>query len=239
MQSKMEELKIKLEKFNGADNWSVEKLIEFAGNEFSPKLGIASSFSIEDVVLIDLLSKSGKQFKIFSLQTGRLNPETLEVAEQVADKYQKQIDWFYPIAQEVEKLELEKGFFSFKESVEERKHCCFIRKVEPLRRALKTLDAWMTGQRKSQSVTRASLALVEIDQGHDLFKFNPLANWSYQQIQDYVKQNKLPYNKLYDLGYASIGCAPCTRAIKPGEDERAGRWWWESAEHKECGLHLG
>ena len=143
-----------------------------------------------------------------------------------------------PKRESVESLINSKGLFSFKESLENRKECCSVRKIEPLKRALSTVDAWITGQRKSQSVTRASLELVEEDKGNKILKFNPLANWEYEQTQDYIAKNNLPYNKLYDLGYKSIGCAPCTRATKEGQDERAGRWWWESSEQKECGLHL-
>ena len=222
-----------------------KSLLKLALEDFSPRIAIASSFSNEDIVLIDILSKVSKElfssrdsFKIFSLDTGRLNTETYNVAEEVSKMYSIKIHWYFPQTKKVEELITSKGLFSFKDSLENRKECCSIRKIEPLKRALSTVDAWITGQRKEQSITRESLALAQEDSANGILKFNPLANWDYKQVESYIVENKLPYNKLYDLGYQSIGCAPCTRATKKTEDVRAGRWWWENPEHKECGLHL-
>ncbi|HMP68198.1 MAG TPA: phosphoadenylyl-sulfate reductase [Pirellulaceae bacterium] len=216
------------------------ELLSWALNKFSPNLSIASSWSMEDVTVIDIAANLGiGQLRVFSLDTGRLDPETYEVAERVREKYGILIEWYFPARDPVEHLERTKGLFSFRESVENRKECCGIRKVEPLNRALSGLSAWITGLRREQSVTRTTLDPIEIDHAHGgILKINPLANWTHQDVADYVERNRVPRNRLYDRGYTSIGCAPCTRAIQPGEDLRAGRWWWENPEHKECGLHL-
>jgi phosphoadenosine phosphosulfate reductase len=204
-----------------------------------PHLKLASSFGAEDVVLVDILSKLEPRVPIFTLDTGRLNEETYEVMEAVRRKYKVEIESYFPDASKVEALERAKGFYSFRESIENRKECCGIRKVEPLNRALKGVDAWITGLRREQAVTRTGVDKIEIDPIHPgIFKLNPLADWTYEDVLNYIKKNNVPYNQLHDVGYPSIGCAPCTRAIKPGEDIRAGRWWWENPEHKECGLHL-
>jgi len=159
--------------------------------------------------------------------------------ERIRLKYKINIESYFPDSTAVEKLEREKGFYSFRQSVENRVECCGIRKVEPLKRALSGLGAWITGLRHEQSMTRTHVQIIEIDETHGgIIKINPLVNWTTTQVWDYIKKNNVPYNRLHDAGYASIGCSPCTRAIKPGEDIRAGRWWWESPEHKECGLHV-
>ena len=218
---------------------SAVALLQWSLKEFSSKMAVASSFGAEDVVLIDIMVKLDPTVKIFTLDTGRLNEETYEVMDKVRRKYGVSIESFFPQAQAVEKLEREKGFYSFRESIENRKECCAIRKVEPVNRALKGLDAWVTGLRRAQAVTRTTLQKVELDEAHNgIYKINPLADWSEEDIKSYIKKNAVPYNRLHDEGYPSIGCAPCTRAIKEGEDVRAGRWWWENPEHKECGLHL-
>ena len=157
--------------------------------------------------------------------------------ERVRVRYQMPIVSYFPDREAVEKLEREKGYYSFRESVENRKECCGIRKVVPLKRALSGLSAWMTGLRREQSVTRTEMQALEWDEGNGIAKVNPLIDWSEQQTWDYIKTNNVPYNALHDSGFPSIGCAPCTRAVKPGEDVRAGRWWWENPENKECGLH--
>ncbi len=204
-----------------------------------PRAALASSFSLEDAVVLDLLVKIRPDARVFALDTGRLDPETYECAEALRTRYGVAIDWYFPRREAVEALEREHGLFSFRESVDKRKDCCGIRKVEPLARALAGLDGWITGLRAEQSVTRASLLPVERDAAHGgIWKLNPLAAWTLSDCWAYVREHDLPYNRLYDVGYASIGCAPCTRAIEPGEDQRAGRWWWEQPEHKECGLHL-
>ena len=199
---------------------------------------LACSFSAEDLVIIDLVHELRLPVGIFALDTGRLNEETHLVAEGITGRYGISINWFFPRHEEVEELLRAKGPYSFRESLDNRHECCRIRKVEPLGRALSGLKGWVTGMRKEQSQTRTALPCIEIDALHGgLVKINPLANWSEAQVWDYVKQHRLPVNKLHAQGYPSIGCAPCTRAITDGEHPRAGRWWWENPEHKECGLH--
>jgi phosphoadenosine phosphosulfate reductase len=199
---------------------------------------LACSFSVEDTVIIDMIHKEGLPVGIFALDTGRLNEETYEVADAITDRYGIRIDWYFPKHDAVEKLEREKGVFSFRQSLDNRHECCGIRKVEPLGRALAGLSGWVTGLRREQSVTRTDLAAIEIDENHGgILKLNPLLEWSEEQVCDYAKQHHVPVSRLYDQGYRSIGCAPCTRAVAPGEHARAGRWWWEDPEHKECGLH--
>jgi len=207
---------------------------------YHPAVALAASFSLEDVVLVDLLMDIRPDARIFALDTGRLPPETYACAEAVRRRYGLRIEWYFPRHEAVEPLVREHGLFSFRETVEAREECCFIRKVEPLQRALQGLRAWITGQRREQAVTRAGLAVLETDAAHGgIAKLNPLADWTLAQVWAYVRARRLPYNRLYDRGYASIGCAPCTRAVAPGADQRAGRWWWESPAHKECGLHAG
>lgn len=199
---------------------------------------LASSFSVEDIVLIDLIQRWQLAVGIFAIDTGRLNEETYEVADAVVSRYGVKIDWYFPQAQAVEELEREKGLFSFRESLENRHECCRIRKIEPLGRALAKLGGWVTGLRREQGVTRSEIAAIEIDAAHgNIVKINPLLDWSEAEVWDYAERERLPLNRLHKQGYPSIGCAPCTRAIQPGEDVRAGRWWWENPEHKECGLH--
>ena len=199
---------------------------------------LASSFSVEDIVLIDILRRNGFTVPVFALDTGRLNEETYEVAEAVTIRYGIAIEWYFPERPAVEKLEREKGLFSFRESLDNRHECCRIRKVEPLGRALAGRGGWITGLRREQSVTRNDLAPIEIDQANGgILKLNPLLEWSEQQVWAYAEEQALPVNRLHKQGYPSIGCAPCTRPVLPGEHPRAGRWWWENPEHKECGLH--
>lgn len=208
--------------------------IEAAGGPVS----LACSFSLEDVVIIDIANKSGLNLGVFAIDTGRLHEETYEVAEALVERYRLKIDWYFPKNDEVEQLEREKGLYSFRESLENRHECCHIRKVEPLSRALKELKGWVTGMRRDQSVTRSDLLAVERDDlNGGLLKINPLINWSERQVLDYAKEHSLPTNRLYRQGYRSIGCAPCTRAIGPWDQPREGRWWWENPEQKECGLH--
>ena len=208
--------------------------------------GLTISFSgAEDVVLVDLAAreaeKLGKQFRVFTLDTGRLHPETLEFIQRVSDHYDIPIEAYHPQADAVEALVREKGLFSFRS--DGHQECCGIRKVEPLGRALADVEAYVTGQRKDQSPgTRADIPVVQLDPGfgrgdNPLVKFNPLANWSSAQVWQQIMAYGVPYNPLHDQGFKSIGCAPCTRATHPGEHERAGRWWWEEATQKECGLH--
>lgn len=221
------------------ESQSPEAVLRWGIENFFPKIGFASSFGAEDVVVIDLLVKVNPNAMIFTLDTGRLPEETYGVMDQIRERYGVSITSYFPEAQAVEKLEREKGFYSFRKSIENRKECCGIRKVEPLNRALAGLDAWVTGLRREQAVTRSGLPKVELDTAHrGIVKINPIADWTTDQVWEYIRKKNVPYNKLHDLNYPSIGCAPCTRAVKPGEDIRAGRWWWELPDQKECGLHV-
>ena len=221
------------------ESQDAQAVLRWAVEAFFPGIGFASSFGAEDVVVIDLLSKVKREVTVFTLDTGRLPEETYEVMDRIRERYGISLVSYFPDKAAVEKLEREKGFYSFRKSVENRKECCGIRKVEPLGRALAGLDAWITGLRREQAVTRTGLPKVEIDTAHrGIAKVNPLADWTTGQVWDYVRKHDVPYNPLHDRNYPSIGCAPCTRAVRPGEDIRAGRWWWELPEHKECGLHV-
>lgn len=217
-----------------------EEVLRWALSEFHQDVALASSFSREDIVLIAMMADIRPDARIFALDTGRLHEETYEVAEAVRRKLGVRIEWRFPERAAVEELERTKGLFSFRESLKNRHECCRIRKVEPLSRALSGLRAWVTGQRREQALTRRSLAVLEIDGAHGgILKLNPLADWTERQVGDYVRERGLPDNRLHEAGYPSIGCAPCTCPVAPGEDPRAGRWWWERPEHKECGLHAG
>ncbi|HET6419474.1 MAG TPA: phosphoadenylyl-sulfate reductase [Geobacteraceae bacterium] len=220
------------------ENASPEEILKAGVEAVRGKVKLACSFSVEDIIIIDIASESGIRIGIFALDTGRLNEETYEVADAIKDRYRIPIDWYFPRNETVEKLEREKGLFSFRESLENRHECCGIRKVEPLGRALEGPAGWVTGLRREQSVTRTGLAPLEIDNANGgLLKINPLLEWTEEKVWEYAKQHKVPVSRLYGQGYRSIGCAPCTRAVAPGEHARAGRWWWENPEHKECGLH--
>ena len=214
-----------------------EHIVRWAGETFGPRVKLASSFGAEDVVLIDIVARAAPAIKVFTLDTGRLNDETYEAMERVRERYGMEIETVFPERIAVEQLVREKGFYSFRESIENRRECCHIRKVEPLRRALAGATAWMTGLRRDQAATRTETGAIEWDEGNALLKVNPLVDWTNEQVWEYVRANNVPYNRLHDQGFPSIGCAPCTRAVKPGEDIRAGRWWWELPENKECGLH--
>ncbi len=229
------DLNINWEKFEGQ---TASEIMEWSLIQFKNKIGIASSFGLEDMVLIDMASKISKDFIVFTLDTGRLHEETYQIMERTRSKYGINLQTYFPKREAVEKLTREKGFYSFKESIENRKECCFIRKVEPLGRALTGLEAWITGLRREQSVTRIDATKVGEDKDHPpLIKINPLADWTETQVKTYLEKNNVPINALHAKNYPSIGCAPCTRPILEGEDIRAGRWWWENPENKECGLH--
>jgi len=201
-------------------------------------VSLACSFSLEDVAIIDIAHGAGLALGVFAIDTGRLNEETYEVADALAERYRLKIDWYFPKNDEVEQLERTEGLFSFRESFDKRHACCAIRKVEPLSRALRGLSGWVTGMRRDQSITRGDLKGIEWDDlNGGILKINPLIDWSEEQLLAYTEEHRLPKNRLYSQGYRSIGCAPCTRAVKQGEDARAGRWWWENPENKECGLH--
>ena len=218
------------------------EIVQFALENYSDGIGISFS-GAEDVVLVELAAKVGGKFRVFSLDTGRLHPETYQFIDKVRQHYGIPVEIFFPQVAAVEKLVKEKGLFSFYQ--DGHKECCGVRKVEPLKRALGTLAAWVTGQRRDQSPsTRAQVAVVEVDPvfstpERDLIKFNPLANWSSRQVWNYIRENNVPFNPLHERGFISIGCEPCTRAVLPGQHEREGRWWWEDQTKKECGLHAG
>lgn len=218
---------------------SAMEVLKWAINAYAPKIALASSFGAEDVILIDMMVKINKEkAKIFTLDTGRLNQETYDVMDAIRKKYDIQIEVYFPEQRETEEMVKIKGMNLMYESVENRKLCCEIRKVHPLNRALSKLDGWITGLRREQAITRANIYKLEIDSSHgNIAKINPLADWTNEMIWDYIHKNNVPYNKLHDSGYPSIGCEPCTRAVHRGEDPRAGRWWWEDATQKECGLH--
>ncbi|OGV63113.1 MAG: phosphoadenosine phosphosulfate reductase [Lentisphaerae bacterium RIFOXYC12_FULL_60_16] len=217
---------------------SPQDVLRWALDRFHPRIAVATS--LQDTVLIHMAASIRKDVRVFSIDTGRLPEETYACADAVRKTLGIRIEWYFPRHETVQKLETEEGLFSFKKSLEARRTCCFIRKVEPLHRALSGLDAWVTGQRKDENVTRNGLAMIERDSTHgNIVKINPLINWSSEDVHAYIEKHHLPYNRLIDRGYPSIGCACCTRPVEPGEDPRAGRWWWEQPEHKECGLHAG
>ncbi|SDY96587.1 phosphoadenylyl-sulfate reductase [Nitrosomonas sp. Nm33] len=206
--------------------------------EYAPAV-FASSFGAEDMVLTDLIARDYPGIAVFTLDTGRLPQETYDLMQVVRDRYGLSIQAYFPDAAAVESYVAQNGPNGFYQSVELRKRCCYIRKVEPLQRALAGKRAWITGMRREQALTRDSLAISAFDAENNIQKFNPLCEWSNAEVWIYLKQHDVPYNKLHDRFYPSIGCAPCTRAITPGEDVRSGRWWWENPESKECGLHVG
>jgi phosphoadenosine phosphosulfate reductase len=217
-------------------NYEAEDVLRWAIEQFGSSIKIACSF--QNLVVVHMALQIDPNVTIFAIDTGRLHEETYQCAEDLQRSLGTKIEWFFPQHGPIEKLERDKGLFSFKKSVENRQECCHIRKVEPLQRALSGLDAWITGLRRDQNVTRTGTGKIEIDHVHgNIVKINPIVDWSWDQVQDYVRDNKLPYNHLFDRGFLSVGCAPCTRPVRAGEHARAGRWWWEQAEHKECGLH--
>ncbi|HDY84780.1 hypothetical protein LCGC14_1616490 [marine sediment metagenome] len=199
---------------------------------------LASSYGAEDMVLMDLICKFAPEIEVFTLDTGRLPKETYEVMQLAKARYNREVKVYFPDASDIESFVTQQGPNAFYDSVELRKQCCGIRKVKPLQRALAGKKAWLTGMRRSQAVTRSELPVSERDEDHGLQKFSPLTAWSNGDVWAYLRAFDVPYNKLHDQGYASIGCEPCTRAITAGEDIRAGRWWWENPESKECGLHV-
>jgi len=218
-------------------NKSPEEVLRYFINGYNQKIGFASSLGAEDQVLTDMISKINKDVNVFTLDTGRLFPETYDLIDRTNEQYGIKLKVFFPDYQKVEEMVHEKGINLFYKSVENRVRCCSLRKKEPLKRAFKGLEAWICGLRRDQSITRFDNQLVEWDSQNELFKVNPLIEWSEQDVWDYIRKYNVPYNKLHDQGFPSIGCQPCTRAIKPGEDVRAGRWWWEQPEKRECGLH--
>ncbi|TVQ88373.1 MAG: phosphoadenylyl-sulfate reductase [Bacteroidetes bacterium] len=219
-------------------NSSAVEILEFAAQEFRGKIRFASSMGVEDQVITHMIASEKVPIEIFTLDTGRMFYETYELIEKSEARYNIQVKIYFPDASEIEEMVNARGINLFYKSIENRKMCCGIRKIKPLQRALKEMEAWVTGLRREQSPTRNNMQVVEWDEANQLIKINPLLEWNEQQTWDFINEHKIPYNTLHDKGFPSIGCQPCTRAIQPGEDIRSGRWWWENPETKECGLHL-
>lgn len=219
---------------------TAQKALQWASDNLHPNVAKASSFGAEDAVIMDLMLKINPNFRFFTLDTGRLPKETYEIMDAVSKKYGITVEVLFPDAAQVEQMVNTKGINLFYDSVENRKLCCEIRKVHPMNRMLATLDGWITGLRSEQTKLRHTATMFQLDSKHnDIVKINPIINWTWDDVQKYIKTHDLKYNSLLDKGYPSIGCEPCTRSIKKGQPLRAGRWWWESSdEQKECGLHI-
>ena len=217
---------------------NITEQLRFLAAAYPNRVSFSTSFGIEDQAITHFIFSNKLPIRIFTLDTGRNFQETYSTWNKTLLKYGQTIDVFYPNTEGVQKLVRQKGPNSFYDSVENRKECCYIRKVEPLNRALKGQQIWITGIRAEQSPNRHDMTNLEWDEAHELIKFHPIFDWSFDEVRDFIASNGIPYNPLHDKGFVSIGCAPCTRAIAPGEDFRAGRWWWEDASKKECGLHI-
>jgi phosphoadenosine phosphosulfate reductase len=217
-------------------NKTIVESLTFLAENFKGKVAFSTSLGQEDQVITDIIFRNNIDIQVFTLDTGRLFTQTYDLLDLTISKYKKPIKIYFPESIEVEEFVNTKGLNSFYESVENRKTCCTIRKVNPLKRALKGIEIWVTGLRAEQSANRSTMKAIEWDNHFQVIKYNPLIDWSLGETISYLKENKVPYNPLHDQGFVSIGCAPCTRAIEPHEDIRAGRWWWENS-HKECGLH--
>jgi phosphoadenosine phosphosulfate reductase len=231
MKEKLEEIAGKIKGLDPVD------ALKFFASEYPGKIVFSTSFGWEDQVITHMIFANDIPIEVFTLETGRLFPETYYVWNRTLEIYNKPILAYFPQAEAVQEMVNKKGPSSFYESVENRKECCGIRKMEPLRRALKGNDLWVTGIRSEQSVNRHDMANLEWDEQNQLIKFHPIFFWSLDEVKEYIKKNNIVYNTLHDKGFPSIGCAPCTRAVREGEDFRAGRWWWEDQSKKECGLH--
>lgn len=214
-----------------------QQIVRYISDRYGEKAVFSTSFGIEDQVITHLLAENQTKASIFTLETGRLFPETYYVWNRTLEKYKLPIKAYYPNTAAVERMVTEKGPSSFYESVENRKECCYIRKIEPLKRAIQGFEVWITGIRAEQSANREDMDFVEWDEANRIIKIHPLFHWTLTDVEDFLKLYNIPYNPLHDKGFPSIGCQPCTRAIQPGEDFRAGRWWWEDRSKKECGLH--
>lgn len=215
-----------------------EKVLKYVSENFKGQAALSSSLSFEDQIITDLICSVDKGIRIFTLDTGRQFPETYDLMERTNARYGIKIEVFFPDFKKVQEMVGKHGINLFYDSIELRHMCCNVRKVEPLKRALQGVSVWISGLRRSQSITRANMNMVEYDAADDVLKLNPLILWSEEDVKKYVSDNSVPYNKLHDKGYPSIGCQPCTRAVAPGENIRAGRWWWEDPEKRECGLHV-
>ena len=218
---------------------TAQEALQWASDQLHPRVAKASSFGAEDAVIVDMMIKINPRFRFFTLDTGRLPQETYDVMDAVRKRYGINLEVMFPDTDEVEEMVRKKGLNLFYESVENRRLCCGIRKVHPINRMLGTLDGWITGLRQDQTETRRDAKIFEVDTQHsNILKINPLVDWTWDRLWGYIRANDVPYNKLLDAGYPSIGCAPCTRAVEAGQDARSGRWWWEHDTHKECGLHM-
>ena len=218
---------------------TAQEALQWASDQLHPRVAKASSFGAEDAVIVDMMIKINPRFRFFTLDTGRLPQETYDIMDAVRKRYGINLEVMFPDTDEVEEMVRKKGLNLFYESVENRRLCCGIRKVHPTDRMLGTLDGWITGLRQDQTETRRDAKIFEVDTQHNsILKINPLVDWTWDRLWEYIRANDVPYNKLLDAGYPSIGCAPCTRAVEAGQDARSGRWWWEHDTHKECGLHM-
>ena len=226
-----------LEKLKNIEELGLVDVLKKIATEFGDRAAFSTSLSWEDQVITHHIFSNDLSIRVFTLDTGRLFPETYGVFNRTLDRYKKKIEVFSPKHEGVEKMVTEKGPLSFFVSLENRKECCFIRKVEPLNRALDNVDCWITGLRAEHSENRKDMSMTEIDVQRNIVKVHPIFNWSLEQVKNEIKEFNIPYNSLHDKGFVSIGCQPCTRAVQEGEDFRAGRWWWENADKKECGLH--
>jgi phosphoadenosine phosphosulfate reductase len=222
---------------NQLDGLTIDQQLNNLVALFPGKIIFTTSLGIEDQVITHIIFKNNLAIKVATLDTGRLFPQTYDVLSSTIIRYNKKIDIYFPEFEDIEKMVTEKGPLSFYKSVENRKECCRLRKIVPLNRALTGMECWISGIRAEQSDNRKQMDWLEYDEDKKLFKFYPLFNWSFDEVKDFVKENNVPYNLLHDKGFVSIGCEPCTRAVKSGEDFRSGRWWWENDGGKECGLH--
>jgi phosphoadenosine phosphosulfate reductase len=216
---------------------TAEEIITFFAKEFHGKMCFSSSLGLEDQVIAHMIASQQAAVPVFTLDTGRMFQETYSLIDRTRERYNVEIKVFFPDAADVEEMVRTRGMNLFYKSIENRQFCCKLRKIDPLKRALKGMSAWICGLRRSQSVTRQDINIVDWDDENSLVKINPLIAWELDQVWDYIRKNNVPYNPLHDKGYPSIGCLPCTRAVKPGDDIRSGRWWWEDPDKKECGLH--
>lgn len=216
---------------------SPSKMISVLCEQFPGQVIFTTSFGIEDQVITDIIARNNLPVRMVTLDTGRLFEESYKVFSNTLKRYNKPVETFFPDPADVEKLLAEKGPFSFYKSIENRKECCYIRKVKPLNRSLEGMKIWITGIRRDQSQGRSDMSFTENDNVREILKVHPLFEWTMKEVEDYIRDNNVPYNSLHDKGFISIGCEPCTRAVKPGEDFRSGRWWWEDTSGKECGLH--
>ena len=223
---------------NQVASLSIAETLQVLTQAYPEEVTFSTSFSYEDQIITDLIQKAAPQVSIFTLDTGRMFQETYSVWNRTNERYGIRIKPYYPNTEAIEDFVASNGPNAFYESLDLRKGCCFIRKVEPLKRALAPHAVWITGLRAEHSAARQSLAVLEWDEGNKIIKYNPLLHWTFEEVLQYINEQNVPYNSLHDKGFVSIGCAPCTRAIKPGEDFRAGRWWWEDESKKECGLHV-